>query len=218
MYDELVKNGFDEKKITVLPCYTDKISGSESSKMDGGPILCIGRFDGVKGIPQFIEALNHIKERPWNAEIAGEGIFRREAEEMIEKLGLDGSIKLLGRLSPDEIDQCYKHCSLVVVPSMIPESFGIVGIEAMSFGKPVVAFDSGGVREWLADGETGFLVKRGDVRGMAERIKQLLEDPELAERLGRAGYSRVKRNFQRDSHIDRLTGLYQEVISLRSSQ
>lgn len=215
MYHELVRNGFMPKKIRTIPCYTDKAYDVRGPQAEKGLILCVGRFDGVKGIPQFIEALNYLKELQWCAEIIGDGPFIGETKEKINQFGLENRIKLLGRLSSDEVDRFYQRCSMVVMPSMIPESFGLVGIEAMTFSRPVVAFDAGGIREWLRDGETGFMVERGNIKGLAHRISYLLNDEWLARKMGERGRERVDKFYRKELHLKRLFAAYEEAINNR---
>lgn len=219
MYDELIKNGFEKGKVALIPCYTDKIENGfiDSAKRDDEYlILCVGRFDGVKGIPQLIKSLALIREKRWRAEIVGDGEYQDEAINLAKDLGLEKKISFLGRLTYKKLDDHYQNASLVVMPSIIPESFGLVGIEAMAFGKPVIAFDSGGVSEWLLDKETGFLVKRGDIYGLARAIVNLLEDRGLAQRTGRRGKERVEALYRKARHIDALIQIYHEVIEKRS--
>jgi len=219
MYDELVKNGFAKNRISIIPCYTEKALDIEITKnMQKGLILYIGRFDKVKGAPQFIEALNYLKDQQWCAEIVGDGELFKNLEERVEKLGLKNRIKFLGRLSNDEVDRCYQRCRMVVMPSMVPESFGLVGIEAMGFGKPVVAFDSGGISEWLIDGHNGFLVKRGDIEGLSKKISELLEDVGLCCNMGVKAKERVEKNYRKELHITRLLHLYEKVIKERTGE
>lgn len=216
IHDELIKNGFANDRISIIPCYTEKALDIDTTKnMQKGLILYIGRLDKVKGAPQFIEALNYLKDQQWCAEIVGDGELFKDLEERVEKLGLKERIKFLGRLSNDEVDRCYQRCSMAVMPSMIPESFGLVGIEAMAFGKPVVAFDSGGIREWLIDGETGFLVKRGDIKAFVNRISQLLEEESLARKMGEHGKEHVENSYRKEVHIKRLLAVYEEAINNR---
>lgn len=217
MYNELIRNGFAADKIELIPCYTDKGLDDNLSYPDRkNVVLCIGRFDEGKGIPQFVESLSYIRDLNWDAEVVGDGRSIKESEEKIRRLGLEKKIKILGRLSSEEIDKSYKQCSVVVMPSMVPESFGLVGIEAMSFGKPVVAFDSGGIKDWLLDGETGFLVKRGDNKCLADRISCLLENESLARDMGRRGKERVEKLYRKDIQLKRLLAVYEEVVNKRA--
>jgi glycosyltransferase involved in cell wall biosynthesis len=213
MYQELLRNGFSSQKVVVIPLYTEKGS-TPNEPLSGDLILYVGHLDQFKGLPQFLRAL-HLLQSPWRAEIIGDGPAQEEIMALANSLNLEPRVRFLGRVPAGALDEHYRRCALVVMPSMSQESFGLVGIEAMAFGKPVVAFDVGGVREWLVDGETGFLVKRGDVRGLADRIEQLLLDMSLADRLGQAGRQRVDRLFRKHAHMQRLVNLYQELIDMR---
>ena len=117
-----------------------------------------------------------------------------------------------GWLDKTGLDQLYRSATVVVGPSMVLEAFGLVGIEAMAYLKPIVAFDAGGVREWLSNGETGFLVEEGNIDGMAKRIDTLLESPRLARKMGMEGRRRVDAEFRRKIHLERLTAVYEEAI------
>ena len=119
---------------------------------------------------------------------------------------------MVGHVQHSDLSRYYNEAAAVVVPSIYPEPFGLIGIEAMYFGKPVVAFDVGGISEWLKDGENGFLVKFPDKKQFAERIKLLLEDSSLAEKFGRNGKEMVKRFLNKEAHINRLLQIYLNVI------
>jgi glycosyltransferase involved in cell wall biosynthesis len=94
----------------------------------------------------------------------------------------------------------------------MPESFGLTGLEALACGTPVVAFDAGGITEWLADGATGFVVPWGDVSALADRTRQILEDDALEERLSRAGRQHAQR-FSLERHMNRLGEIYTEITT-----
>ncbi len=81
---------------------------------------------------------------------------------------------------------------MIVVPSVLPEPFGL---EAMTYSRPVVASNVGGIPEWLADGVTGTLVDQGDPAALARAIARLIDDPALAARYGRAGRERALEAF-----------------------
>ena len=101
---------------------------------------------------------------------------------------------------------------------MIPESFGLVGVEAMAFGKPVVAFDSGGIREWLIHGETGYLVERGDIKGLAEKLSLLLEDQSLVRTMGESAKVRLNGCYRKETHLNALQKIYEEVTRNRAGK
>lgn len=219
MRRELLRNGFPPERVVLIPCYRMGIAEEEAVPFlenRGRVVLCVGRLDEAKGIDQFVRALALIREKAWRAEVVGEGPQAAAFSRLAEELGLEGRIRFRGRVVGEELENCYRRATLLVVPSRVPESFGLVGIEALSHGRPVVAFDLGGVREWLVDGETGFLVEHGDLEGLARRIGQLLEEPELARRLGLAGKERVEGRFRREVHLGRLVQVYAEVIGERA--
>ena len=102
---------------------------------------------------------------------------------------------------------------MLVLPSLWPEPFGLVGPEAMAYGKPVVAFDVGGVREWLVDRVNGLLVPRGDVPSLAAAIAELQMDPQLRARLGEGARLCVKERFDRKVILPRLMAIYRELLN-----
>ena len=93
---------------------------------------------------------------------------------------------------------------LVVVPSRWPEPFGMIGLEAMHYGRPVVAFRVGGIPDWLEHGVTGLLAPEQDTRALAQAIDQLLADPQLCAKFGAAAQSCVREKFSFDRYLDRL--------------
>jgi glycosyltransferase involved in cell wall biosynthesis len=102
-----------------------------------------------------------------------------------------------------------------MVPSVWPEPMGLAGIEAMRFGLPVVAFDAGGISDWLTDGENGFLVPWMDTHLFARRIDELLADKQMARAMGRRGLERADRDFDFHRYIDGLTDLFERVAAPR---
>jgi glycosyltransferase involved in cell wall biosynthesis len=93
-----------------------------------------------------------------------------------------------------------------------PEPFGAVGLEAMRYGLPVVAFDAGGIAEWLDHGENGFLVPHMDCAQFAARVEHLLRDKPLARRMGAAGRILAREKFNFTRYIDGLEEMFSRVI------
>jgi glycosyltransferase involved in cell wall biosynthesis len=106
-----------------------------------------------------------------------------------------GNAQGLGLVTIPQLRDQYARSSIVVVPSLWQEPFGLVLLEAMASRKPVVAYRSGAVPEIVVDGETGFIVERGNVKQLAQRVLDLLKDPGLARKMGEAGRQRVVREF-----------------------
>ena len=94
-----------------------------------------------------------------------------------------------------EMHRLYEEADVVVYPTVGDEPYGLVPLEAMSMARPVVGSRSGGITETIVEGKTGFLVERGDSVALADRIEQLLRDPDLSQRMGQAGRRHVLTNF-----------------------
>jgi glycosyltransferase involved in cell wall biosynthesis len=161
-----------------------------------------------KGIDRLLEALARLRH-PFQAVIAGDGPERAWLEARSAELGLRTRVRFTGWLREDELSQLYHRARVVAFPSIWDEPFGLVGLEAMAHARPVVAFDVGGVREWLEHGVTGRIVPRGDVAAFAAALDRFLADPELASTLGRAGRERADREFDPATHIERLERIFE---------
>ena len=153
-----------------------------------------------KGVDFLLKALARL-ERPFRAVIAGGGPAREWLEHEAAGEGLTEHVHFSGWLPAAAMATLYDRCRAVVCPSVWNEPFGLVGLEAMAAAKPVVAFSVGGIPEWLSDGETGFLVPRKDTHALARAIERLIDDADLARRLGAAGRARCERDFSVELHM-----------------
>ena len=143
----------------------------------------------------------------------GDGPGKGELLSRAEELGLSHRIQFPGWLESHELNQLYQKCQVVVVPSVWAEPFCLVGIEAMAWGKPVIAFDVGGISDWLDDGNTGFLIERKQVSQMASKIERLLGDDELAKRQGKAGTRAIREVFAKETHLARYISICEELTA-----
>ncbi|NUO07807.1 MAG: glycosyltransferase family 4 protein [Candidatus Brocadia sp.] len=218
MKKELIRHGVSPEKVEVLYCYLNADNGWAHYKQEeerSNTILYVGRIEGNKGVGELIDILSMVQDIPWKAKIVGYGNYESEVRKKINTLGLSDKIDMIGYVPHKDLAQHYAAASVVVVPSYYPEPFGLVGLEAMYFGKPVVAFDVGGINEWLKNNETGFLVEFPNKKLFAERVKLLLRDNALAKKFGENGRARVKSFLSKEGHINRLLQIYQEVINER---
>jgi glycosyltransferase involved in cell wall biosynthesis len=127
------------------------------------------------------------------------------------KLGVGRRVRFLGWLDERSLDKAYGDASIVVMPSIWPEPFGKVGIDALARGRPVIAFDVGGISDWLRDGWNGFLIPPGDEACLAKRIERLLLDPSLASEFGANGKTQVTREFSPQKHLNQLLKIFETV-------
>jgi len=213
---ELLRNDFPAERITVLPLFTslnrdDSISPTAAAQQR---LLFVGRLDNAKGGTELIDALALVRlHENWDMDVVGDGPMLAALKQRAVDAALTGRVHFHGRINPGEMPEFYRRARIVIMPSMVPESFGLVGIEAMSCSRPVIAFDSGGIRDWLVHGETGFLVERGNVRELAGRIEQLFADDDLAEAMGDNGRRRVEELYRPEAHLKKLLAVYRDVCS-----
>ncbi|MFH1137536.1 MAG: glycosyltransferase family 4 protein [Pseudomonadota bacterium] len=209
MKNELVQAGLDEAKIHVIPPFAHGLDQASASPASGKDVLFVGRVVWAKGIFDLLEALGLV-DRAARLIIAGAGAIDEQVRARVRELGLENRVDFLGWTPHADLAGVYGRARLTVAPSRWQEPFGIVGLEAQSLGRPTVAYDVGGIRDWLEDGVTGLIAPPGDVPALASRLDLVLGDPGLAEELGRAGRDRAAAHFDRDVLMGRLIGLYRE--------
>jgi glycosyltransferase involved in cell wall biosynthesis len=209
---ELVRNGFEPARIHIhVPLRSWGAAGPSSSFSERNLVLFAGQIIRGKGVDLLLRALARVRV-PFECDILGEGNHRRYCEKLSAKLGLTGRVRFRGFVSPDQMESSYLDASLFAVSSVWPEPFGLVGPEAMRYGLPVVAFDAGGIREWLIDGENGFLVPWMDTDSFAARVQELLINKPLARELGKRGRERVHREYAAPVQVARLERLFHDVL------
>jgi glycosyltransferase involved in cell wall biosynthesis len=161
-------------------------------------ILAIGTLHPRKRYETLLRAFHEVLTYCHEAECwivggeFGDGSYARHLRAMAATLGLDGKLKFTGHSSA--VHDYLRRSSLLVIPSRI-EAFGMVAIEAMQAGKPVVACRTGGLPDIIVHGKTGFLIDTDDHIGMASAIVKLLKNHSLAKNMGMAGRSRVQEHF-----------------------
>jgi glycosyltransferase involved in cell wall biosynthesis len=156
-----------------------------------------------------LRALQRIRA-DWQLEIVGDGHARVSLEALAGELGVSDRVNFAGWV--DDASPYYERARCVVVPSIWPEPFGIVGIEALSHGRPVVGADVGGIPDWCRDGETGLLAPPGDVAQLASRIESVLRDDQLATDLGAHGREVACQEYGPELHVDRLLRAYRASV------
>ena len=207
MKNTMVCFGYDAEKIVINPNFTF-FPGHNNEGSEQKNILFVGRIDPAKGLDLLVDILRRV-EIDFKAFIIGTGSPEYEAalQEEVRKSGLSERVAFTGWIDNDKLAQYYKDAAVVAVPSIWPEPFGLVGIEAMAQSRPVVAFDVGGISEWLEDKKTGFLVRRGDTEAFAEKIDLLLQDFSLRRTLGQNAYKRAAGLFNKQRHMEKLVSI-----------
>jgi phosphatidylinositol alpha-mannosyltransferase len=161
---------------------------------DGTPnILFVGRLEDRKGLPHLLKAFRLVRKGGAECRllIVGSGPQEREARRYVMTRGLQ-NVEFLGRVSDDEKAQLFKTADVFVSPATGRESFGIVLLEAMAAGTPIVCSDIHGYKGVVQRGTQAILVPPRDAKALAGGISELLADPELRARMGAAGLARAE--------------------------
>ena len=179
-------------------------------------LLYLGRLDRLKGPHLLIDAAAALAgrlDRRIVLTLAGDGPERQRLARRAASLTGDRvEIRLPGWLGPDERRSILQTAHLLLVPSLWPEPFGLAGLEAGLFGVPAVAFDVGGVSEWLSDGVNGVLVdRRRGTQGLVEGIVRCLSNEADLERLGQAARAQAGR-YGVSEHLTALEGVFNDCI------
>lgn len=176
-------------------------------------LLNVGRLVGYKGQRHAVAALQKLPEAElW---LVGQGPLEAALRQQAAELGVADRLRFFGDVADVELPRFYHACDLFVFPSETPnEAFGLVQVEAMACGKPVVACNlRSGVPYVCRDGETGLLVPPGDSSRLAEAIQRLLSDKELAQRLGARAEARARQEFEESVMVERYMDLFRRLVA-----
>ena len=208
---ELIKNfmintGFDKNKITVIPNYVD--IPEHWTKPSGRKILFVGRLEIEKGLQDILHAITDID---CELRICGTGSYMPEIESLMRNLNIENKVTFLGKLGKDEMKIEYEDTAMVVFPSRWLESCPNVVLEAMAHARPVVAYDSGGVRFLIKDNLTGFIIPCGHKDLLKNKISFLLDNPQQAAQMGQNGRAMCDQKFTYDNYKRSLMKFYETV-------
>ncbi len=183
---------------------------------DGAPIILMpGRVSKIKGHMVLIDALEKLGRRDIFCIMVGpnqgRNEFQDELEKSIEEKNLSGIVRIVDKCS--DMPSAYSLASVVVAPSIVPEGFGRVPIEAQAMGRPVIASDYGGFRETIIDRETGWLFKVGDSDELAECLRQALSlSEEQRNQLATQAIHHIQNNFTKDKMCNDTMDVYADLL------
>ncbi|HEX3581271.1 MAG TPA: glycosyltransferase [Thermoanaerobaculia bacterium] len=187
-------------------------------------ILTVASLNKTKGFPFLVDAVSRLVQSGVDVDcnIVGTGPRRAAVEQWTKDLGVADRVHLLGLLPQHEIARKLREADVFVLPSMIAldgsmDGLPVALIEAMAAGRPVVASTISGIPELVEDGVNGFLVDATHAERIAGAIRKLAENPELGERMGRAGQARVRRDFHIRVTGERLMALFDRTARPKQS-
>ncbi|HOY08708.1 MAG TPA: glycosyltransferase family 4 protein [Candidatus Omnitrophota bacterium] len=219
--ESLEKCGVAADKISLISVHSDlshfqALDGSEiraKYKKEGFEqiLLFVGRLVHQKDIPNLFGAFKYVlKEKPKTVLLlAGEGPLKTEMELFSEKEGIAKNVRFVGSVDHAEIQKYYSACDIFVLPSIF-EGRATVIVEAILSKKPIVSTDVSGLREWLVNGETGFVVPRKDPKALADKVVFLLNNPDKIVSFGRKGYEVAQKNLKVIGDISSMIALWEK--------
>jgi phosphatidyl-myo-inositol dimannoside synthase len=217
-------NGVQADRIRLLPNaleWIDRENGQMNATTTAGiKLLSVCRLDArerYKGVDTVLKALpSVVTDFPdLTYYVIGSGSDFERHRELATRLGLSHHVQFLGSVDESTLRSHYEQCDVFLMPSA-GEGFGIVFLEAMKYRKPVIAAASGAVSEVIKHGETGTLVRYGDIEATAAAIIELAMNPQRSEAMGRAGFERLMNNFTYKHFKKRFYEILQEEMQSKS--
>ena len=205
MAEEYARHGTPRERLAMLPLFPSLPVVAPDAVGAKDSVLFLGRMTNLKGGDVLVKAVSRASSdlrRPIRLVMAGDGPQRSAWKRLAAQERVDADFP--GWLDQGRRMTALSMASVLAVPSIWPEPFGLVGLEAAARGVPAVAFDTGGIRQWLRHDVSGLLVPPSDgYRGMASALAALLDKPDLRERLSRGALARA-REMSLDAHVDGL--------------
>ncbi|WP_224242672.1 glycosyltransferase family 4 protein [Hyalangium gracile] len=204
MANHVVAHGFERSRIHVIPLYASAPPrlGAHGQRQED-LLLFIGQLTTGKGLDVLLHALPRTA-RPCRLIVVGQGRQEVKLRALVQALGLAAQVSFVGWLEPEALSAYYQQASCLVFPTRAPETSGLVGIEAMAHGTPVIASALGGIEEWLSHGRTGLCVPPNEPAALATAIDHLLGDPTLRSQMSQNALRTFEERFRPEHHADRL--------------
>lgn len=224
-FSNYVKNiiqPFSKKSVKIIPFGSglkEKKFKKKQNKIKR--ILFVGRIIERKGIPYLIKSLPEIlKKEKTEIRLVGKG-DKKEFKKiilLIERLGLRGYVKILGEISSKQLGEEYKKADVFVLPSIIDskgdtEGLGVVLIEALSYGIPIIGSNVGGIPDIIIAGKTGLLVEQKNEKDLAKAILKILKNKKLTKKLVLQGKKHIKENFSWDKITKKYIEMYKSLVN-----
>ena len=211
----IIPNGIDLSEYAVMPakgCFKKKFGIPDDKKV----ILYLGRIHKTKGIDFLVKAyaylINEMKIKNVTLAIAGpDDGYLREIKELTNTLGISKHVLFTGPLYGRDKLEAYVDSEFCVLPSRY-ETFPMTVLEAYASGRSVIASEVGGLKDLIMNGETGLLFEPGNIKQLAESMLNLVNDSDLAERMGLKGKELVEENFAIERVVNKLEKVYEEVV------
>jgi len=216
---DYVRNGFlrnyKDMTITINPG-VDNVGKYQEKSFDNKTILFVAsltKSQRHKGFKYLLQALVAVKKRVKNAKlfVVGDGDAVLEYKKLAKTLGLEHNVVFTGPLFGEKLNNMFRRAHILVLPSL-SESFGMVLIEAMAQGTPVIGTAIGGIPDIVTHGKEGLIVPPYNSQALADAITTILENSALAETMGKAGFEKVKNNYLWDTKVKTTKAVFERFL------
>lgn len=208
---QMIRSGYDPNLIHVLHLPAPEVKTYVPPPTEGVPrFVFLGRITPQKGVAWLLRAVKEVSI-PIQVDIAGEGYEELAMKQLSSHLSLNDRVTFHGWVSAERIHVLLSDARALIFPSIWHEPAGLVSLDAMSNGRPVIGSRAGGIPEFIEEGVNGLLVEPNDVSGLADAIKCLASDLGLAQQLGRAGHEEAVSHYTMSIHMEQLFKLYESV-------
>jgi glycosyltransferase involved in cell wall biosynthesis len=183
--------------------------------LDPPRLVMVARLGAQKDHGTLLRALAGLKARAWELDLVGDGPLMAETQSLARTLGVDSRVRFLGQRH--DVHHILATAQMSVLATKW-EGLPLSILEAMRAGLPVVATAAGGIDEAVQDQETGYVVPRGDVEALRDRIERLLTNSALRVRFGAAGRTRYEQRFTLDTFVTNTLAVYQDIVQQGSAR
>ena len=221
MLQEFMQKTFKlpEEKISYVANFIETGDSHQTDflKIKDKQFLFVGRIAKDKGIDVAIKAINIlVKEENFQdikLNIIGEGNEKKKLEKLVEKLNLKKNIKFCGWIENKNLNRHYQESVAVLMPSVCLEAFGLVNIEAMKNGTPMIASNLGGIKDIAEHNKNGYLFEAGNYKELSCYMKKLYKNEALSKELGANGFEKIKKEFGGKRYCTKLVDIYLKINS-----
>ncbi len=203
-----------KKPIHIIPnCIQDEEQVTVEPKAN--QFIYLGRLVFYKNVEVILKAFKTVTEQFPDIKlvIAGDGPHKESLQELVKKLGINNNITFVGYVTPQQKSKLLAESNALLFPSII-EGFGLVMLEAFQQKRPVIVSNIPPMSDIIEDGKTGYLIDPHDENKWAESIIQLIKDPSLSDKMGKAGNQILKTKYNQELFYERILKMYNDILTV----
>lgn len=200
----VIHNGVDPERFSKI-----RRTGSDHA---GTRFLYVGQVTREKGVKTLLEIFSGPKFADTRLDVIGDGEYLNQFKLDVKSLGLDDRIYCHGKLPYTEVSKFYQSADIFVMPTNRIEGFPMVLVEAMLAGLPIVAFDLGGVKDAIIEGETGYCISGRDVQAFRSKCLELVDNSELRLSMGEKAQAKALAEFTQSGMLEQYSLIFKELV------